>query len=821
MTAARQKFTFALLLIFLTVGGLMRSRAQTSPAPEPPPTILPPKIPGVGVAQGIVVRSTENVTKGGWVYLLNQCQQHGISRIDLLVKQDEDDFKSLRTGETFQSGELLVALPGEKTAAGWEDSKWLEEMIARAREMNIEIWAWFPCFHDAQMAAAFPDIAYRGSRGEHFVDAADPRAQARLEELLGKLLDTYDFAGVSLDWVRYSAWPDGANGPLGAAFARKQDIAWTPTTLDNETLKARWYEMRASAIADWVGRMVHTLHERRPAVRFGAFLLAPQFTELSQNYPMLARAGLDLLQPMGYWTDWKFPPQWVGESVIAPYARYAVNGTAFWPTLGIDSPLAEIPVALKSLPTEPIRGISWFTYGTWEQKTFDKVREVMLTPEGRAIFGYAPPAPEPSPSPSIPAATPKPSASTPPNPLVATTPVAARVQPKDFPPDTCMWSIVALGELYRRGVLNERNIDPVCPIIAFHTFAEGAAGTPVFLYKCSTAYLDAFLNAVAAAGFNVTPLSRLQNFLITGDASMLPPRPLVITLDDGSQSVVKLFAPRALQRRLPYAIALVTSWLSDTDVSNHATPEPGQPDPTMTWDEAGALYQSGLVEVISHSDGLHYQAGEMLGSDDGMPAETIRQFLVEKNRVETEAEYEHRIRVDMDTSRRKLIDHDFPVPSIFCWPYGEWTETAKNIARVTGFTHFLGFDPPPVFVSRDSAADANLPRVPFMRRDETLPLSFPTDRAEQQAWWLAFLKVARQSQSRTLLAATLAQLAPENVGHPQAEVARAALDMLNGNVAAGTERLMKLRRAHPFDPTVLTSIDQTLAQLAPGPRPRL
>ena len=63
-----------------------------------------------------------------------------------------------------------------------------------------------------------------------------------------------------------------------------------------------------------------------------------------------------------------------------------------------------------------------------------------------------------------------------------------------------------------------------------------------------------------------------------------------------------------------------------------------------------------------------------------------------------------------------------------------------------------------------------------MRRDETLPLNFPTDRVEQQAWWLAFLKVARQSQSRTLLAATLAQLAPENAAHPLAEVARAALE---------------------------------------------
>ncbi|MDQ2659078.1 MAG: polysaccharide deacetylase family protein [Verrucomicrobiota bacterium] len=804
----RAAFPFLLTVVaILSLGQARSSSGQGAPTSS---AVLPPKIPDSGIPQGIIVRTTENVTQGGWVYLLNQCQEHGISRIDLLVKQDEDDFKSLRTGQTLQSGELLVSLPGEKTAVGWEDSSWLKEFLARAREMRIEVWAWWPCFHDAQMAAAFPDAAYVGARGEHFVDAADPRAQARQEALLDKLLETYDFNGVSLDWVRYGGWLDGSKGPLGAAFSRNEDVTWDAKTLDDESTKARWYEARASAIADWVGQTVHALHARRPAVRFGAFLLPPQFTEQSQNYPMLARAGLDFIQPMGYWPDWKFPPQWVGENVVAPYAHYAINGTGFWPALGIDSPAAEIPVALKSIPPDSIRGLSWFTYGTWEQKTFDKISTLLQSsPDARKMFGYgtADAAASPTPAPPVAAKT-----------VASTAP--SKIEPKDFPLDSDVWSIVCLGELYRRGALAERNYDPVCPVMAFHTFAEGAAGSPIYTYKCSTAYLDAFLQMIAAAGFNVTPLSRLQNFLITGDASMLPPRPLVLTIDDGSQSVVRLFAPRAVKHRLPYTLALVTSWMSETNASNHATAEPGAPDPTMTWDEAKQLYDSGLVEIISHSDGLHYQAGEMLGAEDGSPAETIRQFLVEKNRVETEPEYERRIRLDMDTSRRKLLEHDFGDPTIFCWPYGEWNTTAKTIARVTGFTHFLAFDPPPIFVSRDSAADGTLPRVPVLRRDETLPLSFPADRAEQQSWWLAFLKVGRQSQSRTLLAATLAQLSPETSAHPQAEISRAALDLLDGNATGGTQRLLNLRRAHPFDPTVLLSIDQTFALLAPGPRPK-
>ncbi|MGZ4984301.1 MAG: polysaccharide deacetylase family protein, partial [Chthoniobacterales bacterium] len=523
---------------------------------------------------------------------------------------------------------------------------------------------------------------------------------------------------------------------------------------------------------------------------------------------MLGRSGLDFLQPMGYWTDWKKQPQWVGENIVGPYARYLTNGCSFWPTLGIDSPSAEIATALKSLPADALRGVSFFTYGSWEQKTFDKVTQLLNeNREVRQLFGYAETNASPSPSVSATAAVSVPGDNAP------------KIQPKEFPGDSSVWSVVCLGELYKRGALKDRNADPVCPVIAFHTFAEIEPGTQPYLYKCTTKYLDAMLQAFASAGFNVTPLSRLQTYAITGDPAMLPPRPLVITIDDASQSVLKLFHPRALKRKMPYTMALVTSWMSETDVSSHATGETGGSDPTMTWKEAKQLYDSGLVEVISHSDALHYQATELPLSDEGLPAETIRQFLTEKNRLETEGEYERRIRIDMDTSRRKLAEHGFPIPSFLCWPYGDWNFTAKAIARTSGFTHFLGFDTPPIFVSRDTSADGNLPRIPVLRKDETLPLNFPSDRNEQQAWWLGFLRVAVKTQSRTLLAATLAQLTPEAAAHPQAEISRAALEILNGNVSGGTQRLAKLRSTYAFDSNVSLGVDQTLALLAPGPRP--
>ncbi len=759
------------------------------------PVLAPTPFP-----QGIVVRTTENVTGGGWVWLLNQAHEAGISRIDLLVKQDEDHFQSPRTGGTLQSGELLVALPGETTAAGWENSDWLRDLLARAKELHIQVFAWFPCFHDAQMAAAFPDAAYQSARGEQFVDANNPLVQRRLQELLAKLLETYPFDGVSLDWVRWNSWSDGVAGPLGHEFIRRWNRDLKPEDLQNDYTKARWYEMRATVLADWIGRTVSALRIRHAGVRWGAFLLPPEFTEASQNYAKLGKCGLDYLQPMGYWPDWKKTPEWVGEGEIAPHHRGLAHGTAFWPTLGIDSPTAEIQRAVGSLPSDPLAGLSWFTYGTWEQKTFDKLREVRQAVAGtRAIAGVGAanaflPNPKPAPSSS---------------------PARKSVEPKSFGDDATVWSVACLAELYKRGALAPKGDEPVCPVLAFHIFSEAAIGDPLYLYKCSTGYLDALLKAIGDAGFNVIPLSRFQSYLIAGDPAMLPPKPLVLTIDDGSESVYKLFRERAAKLHLPYTIALVTSWLTDPPQDQHATNQTGGADPTMTWPEAKELLDDRNVDVIAHSHQLHFQALEVKDGDEGSPAETVRQFLGERDRIETNEEYKRRIRNDMLTNRQQFIEHGFPAPTIFCWPYGEWNQVAKGIARQAGFTHFLLFDTPATFASHENTRDDDIPRIPVMRGDERVPVTFPTDPAEQQAWWLAFLKTGRVSMSRSMLAATLAQLTPENAARPEAELARASIDFLRGDAVAGTARCLAVRHAHPLDGPLLSAVDSVLNLFSP------
>ena len=787
-----------LLILFLSAPGLLHAEDNPIPALEPPTS------PGIGM--GIVVRTTENVTGGGWVWILNQCEALGIRRIDLLVKQDEDHFQSSRTGKTLQSGELLVPLPGEASAAGWENADWLTEMLALAKQKNIQIWAWWPCFHDAQAAARFPKAAYKSKRGESFVDPAFPGVRERQEELIAKLLETYPFDGVSLDWVRYEGWSAGKDGPLSDQFQRQYpSFRWSDSALDNNYSKARWFETRAKLLADWIARLTSTMRTNHPGVRWGAFLQPWQFTETSTSYPLIGKSGIDYLQPMGYWTDWKLSPEWVGNDLLAQHKELQA-GASFWLTLGIDEPKDEMARALNSIPSGVLTGISWFTFGSWEQKTFDGLRGLIQSDQAlRALMGY--------PTNGRKAGEKSPRAPASPDSAYAT---KLPIKPMQFPLDSSVWSLVCLAELYHTKALNEHSLQPVVPVLGMHTFIEGRPGSQSFAYKTTTDYLDALLVFIEKSGFNVCQLSRLQSYLIANDPAMLPPRPLVITLDDGSTSAYKYFFPRAQKLKFPFAMALVTSWVSDTDESIHSTDERGHLDATMTWKQAQEIYRSGLGEFVSHSDGMHYQATDQPLIEDAYPAETTRQFLSESNRPETNPEYERRIRLDMETSRLKFSQHGFRVPTILCWPYGEWNRFAKQIAEQMGFTHFLLFDTPPVFAT---AADSTLgiPRVPVLRADESVPLQFPSNPLQAQSWWLAFLKVGRDSRSAELLQATLSQLTAENRKKPAAELALAAIDHIRGNAAAGNSRLFKLQGTYALNPEISAEIAAMLKEFNPNP----
>ena len=88
------------------------------------------------------------------------------------------------------------------------------------------------------------------------------------------------------------------------------------------------------------------------------------------------------------------------------------------------------------------------------------------------------------------------------------------------------------------------------------------------------------------------------------------------------------------------------------------------------------------MEIASHSDNLHHgQAGNPMGSEFASAL-----FGYYRNgRYETAEEYRHRIEADLKTSADKIERHTGVRPRIIVWPYGQFNQTAVNIALKTGF----------------------------------------------------------------------------------------------------------------------------------------
>ena len=566
----------------------------------------------------IVVRTTENVTEGGWVWLLNQAKAAGVSRIELLVKQDENGFVSRRTGETLASGELLVALPGEVTARGWENSEWLVEFLARAKEDGIEVWAWWPTFQDARVGETYPESVSRGPDGSVFTDPGFEAVRARQEELIAKLLATYSFDGVALDWLRYNARDNGSAGPVAKKFAEITGASWSEERMANALDRAIWDDLRARQVADWVASLTERLRPANPRVGWSAFVLPWQFKEVSQSYRRLATAGLDELQPMIYWRDWSEDPDWTKE-VLARAPFWLTGSTSFNPAFDLNNSEDDILAAISTLPVDRIGGITWYLHGNWGGEHFALLRRVAEARKGLAnkeVDGAWPP---------------------------AFVPLRGRLEPAVFPSDAAVWAVVCLAELYKRDALSD--LDPVVPTLAFHRFAEGERETGETVWHTSTEYLDELLAFIDAGGFSVIPVSTLEAYMISEDPTVLPPRPLAITIDDGSATILSLFHSRALARGFPYAVSLVTGWLSDA--GKELDTGDGSVDRILTWAEADALAASESVTFVSHSTNLHeYRPSGPDGLESG-PAVTTRLWLPDQLRRETEGERLRRVNRDL------------------------------------------------------------------------------------------------------------------------------------------------------------------------------
>ena len=200
------------------------------------------------------------------------------------------------------------------------------------------------------------------------------------------------------------------------------------------------------------------------------------------------------------------------------------------------------------------------------------------------------------------------------------------------------------------------------------------------------------------------PVSLQQIVDARAGGKPLPPKPVLLTFDDGYRSAYTKVFPLLKRYNYPALFALVTSWLEVPEGQPvHWGDKPAPRENFLLWSEAAEMARSGLVEFASHSDAMH--TGILANPQGNMlPAAATHRYDPKTGRYEDDAAYTQRIESDLRRSRELIEKHTGARVRAMVWPYGAYNEAALKASARAGM---------PVTLTLDDGS--NTPGVPLDR----------------------------------------------------------------------------------------------------------
>lgn len=226
-------------------------------------------------------------------------------------------------------------------------------------------------------------------------------------------------------------------------------------------------------------------------------------------------------------------------------------------------------------------------------------------------------------------------------------------------------------------------IDNGLLILSYHDIrdqvaAKGDADT----YAVSTQNFAAHLDWLGAQGYH--PVSLSQVIDASQGRATLPPKPVLLTFDDGLRSVYDKAFPLLQAYHYPALVAVITDYV---DMAPGRTIDYGyRPfghDDFVTWAQLKEMHDSGLIEVASHTDDLHHG---VLANPQGnsTPAVVTRIYNPATRSYESEPQYEQRLRADLGRSVQRIEQHLGVRPRAIVWPYAAYNQMSNDIAEQLG-----------------------------------------------------------------------------------------------------------------------------------------
>lgn len=262
--------------------------------------------------------------------------------------------------------------------------------------------------------------------------------------------------------------------------------------------------------------------------------------------------------------------------------------------------------------------------------------------------------------------------------------------------------------------------DVKIPAIVYHDIVEHPGSDPHAITRA--AFLEQ-MQYLRERGY--TPVSLAQLEAVRQGRATLPPRPVLLTFDDGLKSYREIALPVLARYGYPSVLSVVTAWADGRHI-----PEAYR-GRVLSWPELRAIARLPLVEVISHSDDLHHALPSNPQGNEA-PAAVTRRYDPQTRRYETEDEFRQRVRADLERSHARLRAELGRDPIGIAWPYGEYDQGLVEEAARLGMVYSLTLDSEPTTL-------ATLPRIARMPLERYRSLAdfddLLTFRAQRRLAW--------------------------------------------------------------------------------------
>ncbi len=188
---------------------------------------------------------------------------------------------------------------------------------------------------------------------------------------------------------------------------------------------------------------------------------------------------------------------------------------------------------------------------------------------------------------------------------------------------------------------------PRVSVLVYHRFAASVEDS--MTVRVST--FEAQVRFLKERGYRFVPLGDVVNWL--GDAAAtLPSRSVVITVDDGHRSVFDQLLPIAQREHLAVTLFVYPSAISNAPYA-------------LTWNQLRTLRESGLFDVQSHT---YWHPN----------------FNIERRR-RTSADFRQFVRMQLETSRRRIETQLGGKVTMLAWPFGIYDEELMTLAAEEGY----------------------------------------------------------------------------------------------------------------------------------------